>query len=127
MSPTRMSRIEAGPRAVLAFVEAFNRHDVAGMMHLMSADCVVEHWEPAPNGAVYTGKEAVTQFWQDFFRAAPRAHLKAEEVFGFGIRCVLRWRYEWVAAEGNPRHVRGVSLFKVKEGAIHQKLSYVKR
>lgn len=32
MSPTRMSRLESAMRLVLAFHEAFNRHDVAGMM-----------------------------------------------------------------------------------------------
>ena len=37
MSPARMDRVETGMRAVLAFNEAFNRHDVAGMMRLMTA------------------------------------------------------------------------------------------
>lgn len=40
MSPARMSRIESATRTILAFNEAFNRHDVAGMMQLMSDDCV---------------------------------------------------------------------------------------
>jgi hypothetical protein len=40
MSPIRMARLESGVRVVLAFNEAFNRHDVAGMMRLMSDDCV---------------------------------------------------------------------------------------
>jgi hypothetical protein len=36
MSPIRMSKLEAAMRVVLAFNEAFNRHDVPGMMQLMS-------------------------------------------------------------------------------------------
>jgi hypothetical protein len=36
MSPIRMSRLESAMRLVLAFNEAFNRHDVAGMLQLMS-------------------------------------------------------------------------------------------
>jgi ketosteroid isomerase-like protein len=47
-------------RVVLAFNEAFNRHDVAGMMQLMSDDCVFEYTAPAPDGTVYAGKEAIT-------------------------------------------------------------------
>ena len=79
-----MSRLEAAIRVVLEFNEAFNRHDVAGMMQLMSDDCVFENTDPAPDGAVYSGKEAVTQFWQDFFRELPNAHIEIEEIFGFG-------------------------------------------
>ena len=68
MNPIRMSKIESGIRVVLEFNEAFNRHDVTGMMQLMSDDCLFENTNPAPDGTVYKGKEAVTQFWQDFFR-----------------------------------------------------------
>ncbi len=126
MSPTRMARIESAMRAVLAFNEAFNRHDVAGMMQLMSDDCVFENTVPAPDGAVYKGKAAVTQFWQEFFRESPQAHIKIEEIFGLGMRCIMRWRYEWVDATGNQGHVRGVDIFQVKDGLICEKLSYVK-
>ena len=62
MSPARMSRLESAIRVVLEFNEAFNRHDVAGMMQLMSDDCIFENTNPAPDGAVYSGKEAVTRF-----------------------------------------------------------------
>jgi ketosteroid isomerase-like protein len=126
MSPIRMSRLEAASRAVLAFNEAFNRHDVAGMMRLMSDDCVFENTAPAPDGAVYTGKEAVTQFWHDFFRESPQAHIEIEEILGFGDRCMMRWRYDWVDAAGDKGHVRGVDIFHVKNGFICEKLSYVK-
>lgn len=126
MSPIRMSRLEAASRAVLAFNEAFNRHDVAGMMRLMSDDCVFENTNPAPDGAVYAGKEVVTQFWHDFFRESPQAHIEIEEILGFGDRCIMRWRYGWVDATGKKGHVRGVDIFRVKNGSICEKLSYVK-
>ena len=126
MSPIRMEKIESAMRVVLAFNEAFNRHDVAGMMQLMSNDCVFENTAPAPDGTAYSGKEAVTQFWQDFFRESPQAHIKIEEAFGMGLRCVMRWRYEWVDGTGKEGHVRGVDIFRVKDGLISEKLSYVK-
>ena len=126
MSPIRMSRIESAMRLVLAFNEAFNRHDVAGMMQLMSEDCVFENTVPAPDGAVYLGKEAVTQFWQDFFLESPQAHIEIEEIFGLDKRCVMRWRYDWTDMTGEERHVRGVDIFKVQDGLICEKLSYVK-
>ena len=100
--------------------------DVAGMMQLVSDDCVFENTEPIPDGAVYSGKEVVTQFWQDFFRESPHAHIKIEEIFGIGIRCIMRWRYDWVDVVGKKGHIRGVDIFQVKSGFICEKLSYVK-
>ncbi|MBN1449842.1 MAG: nuclear transport factor 2 family protein [Anaerolineales bacterium] len=126
MSPTRLSRLESAVRIVLEFNEAFNRHDVEGMMKLMSEDCVFENTNPPPDGAVYSGKEAVTRFWQDFFRESPQAHIEIEEIFGLGMRCVMRWRYDWVDATGKKGHVRGVDIFQLRDGFIHEKLSYVK-
>ena len=127
MSPIRMSKIEAGLRVVLAFNEAFNRHDVAGMMQLMSPDCIFENTDPAPDGTLFTGKEAVTQFWQDFFHESPHAHIEIEEAFGLGNgRSVMRWKYSWVDSAGKMGHVRGVDIFKVRDGLICEKLSYVK-
>lgn len=126
MSPMRMARLESAVRLVIAFNEAFNRHDVAGMMQLMSDDCVFENTAPAPDGAVVLGKEAITQFWQGFFLQSPHAHIKIEEIFGFGMRCIMRWRYDWVDAAGNQGHVRGVDIFRVQSGSICEKLAYVK-
>ena len=126
MSPIRMSKIESAVRIVLEFNEAFNRHDVAGMMQLMSDDCVFENTDPAPDGTVYLGKEAVSRFWQDFFRASPHAHIEIEDIFGVGLRCIMRWRYEWVNVSGEKGYVRGVDVFKMKDGFICEKFSYVK-
>ena len=126
MSPIRMSKLESSTRVVLAFNEAFNRHDVAGMMQLMSHDCIFENTNPAPDGTVYLGKEAVTDFWQAFFRESPQAHIEIEEIFGLGERCIMRWRYSWVDRAGENGHVRGVDIFRVRNGSIREKLSYVK-
>ena len=126
MSPIRMSRLESAVRVVLAFNEAFNRHDVAGMTQLMSEDCVFENTHPPPDGTVYSGKEAVTRFWQDFFFESPQAHIEIEEIFGMGNRCVMRWRYDWIDAAGKKGHVRGADIFQVKDGSISAKMSYVK-
>jgi steroid delta-isomerase-like uncharacterized protein len=126
MSPAHMAKLESAMRIVLEFNEAFNRHDVTGMMRLMSEDCVFENTDPAPDGTRYSGKEAVAQFWQDFFRDSPQAHIDIEEIFGLENRCIMRWKYHWVDAAGKKGHVRGVDIFQVKEGFISKKLSYVK-
>ena len=126
MSPYRMSKLESAIRVVLAFQEAFNRHDVSGMMQLMSDDAVFENYSPAPDGTVYSGKEAITQFWQDFTRESPNAQLKVEEIFSLGERCIMRWKYSWENTGGEKGHLRGVDIIRVRNGAIQEMLSYVK-
>ncbi len=126
MSPLRLSRFETAMRVVLEFNEAFNRHDVSGMMQLMSEDCVFENTSPAPDGSVSSGKEAVTAFWEDFFLRSPHAHIEIEEIFSSANRCIMCWRYDWVDTAGSKGHVRGVDIFTVRDGLITKKLSYVK-
>jgi predicted SnoaL-like aldol condensation-catalyzing enzyme len=126
MSPIHLDRFESGVRLVIAFNEAFNRHDVASMMGMMSDTCVFENTDPAPDGTRYQGKATITQFWQDFFVQSPQAHIKIEEILGFGNRVVMLWRYDWVDEAGIAGHVRGVDLFRVQTGLITEKLSYVK-
>jgi predicted SnoaL-like aldol condensation-catalyzing enzyme len=121
MSPARMAKIESGIRAVLEYNEAFNQHDVINMTRLLGDTCIFENTAPAPDGTVYKGKDTVTQYLQGFFQRSPHAHMEIEEIFGMGNRCILRWKYTW--GDG---HVRGVDIFKVEEGLITEKFSYVK-
>ncbi len=121
MNPARMSKIEEAIRVVLQFNDAFNLHDVPAMMALMSEDCLFENTAPAPGGTIYKGQTDVRQFWESFFQESSQAHIEIEEIFGFGERCVMRWKYSWGSG-----HVRGVDVFKVRDGLITEKLSYVK-
>jgi hypothetical protein len=38
----------------------------------------------------------------------------------------MRWKYTWADMDGAGGHVRGVDIFKIKEGLISEKFSYVK-
>jgi len=126
MSPARLSKLESTPRLILNFNDAFNRHDINGMMQLMSDDCVFENTTPAPDGSIYVGKERVRLFWQEFFQQSPSAMIEIEDIFGLGMHCVMRWKYSWMDEKGNNGHVRGVDIFKAVDGLITEKLSYVK-
>ncbi len=46
------------------FNEAFNRHDVEGIMALMTNDVVFENTSPRPDGERYDGQESVRGFWE---------------------------------------------------------------
>jgi ketosteroid isomerase-like protein len=103
------------------FNEAFNRHDVDAVMALMTEDVVFENTSPAPDGERYEGQSDVRAFWERFFTESPNARFEAEDIFIAGDRCAVGWRYEW--GDG---HIRGVDLFRVRDGKVAEKLSYVK-
>lgn len=107
------------------FNEAFNRHDVDAVMALMTDDCIFDSTRPAPDGERLEGRERVRDFWEQFFIRSPQARFVTEDLFAAGDRCVVLWRYSWVR-EGRPGHVRGVDVFRVRDGKVAEKLSYVK-
>jgi ketosteroid isomerase-like protein len=116
---------EATLRTVERFNEAFNRHDVDGIMSLMTADCVFDSTRPPPDGERIVGQARVREFWQGFFQRSPQARFETEEIFSVADRCVVRWVYHWVR-DGTPGHVRGVDVFRVRDGRVAEKCSYVK-
>ncbi len=122
----KMSKVEEAIRLVMQFNAACNRHDVAAMMALLSDDCLFESPSPAPDGTVYEGKKAITQYWQDFFHESPQAQMEIEDILGFGKRCNMHWRCEWVDGSGTEAHIRGVDIFRTENGLIIEMLSYVK-
>lgn len=109
-----------------SFNEAFNRHDVDTIMSMMTPDCVFENTFPAPDGTRYEGQDAVREVWKELFENSPEASFEIDEVIASGDRAVQLWTYRWVDTEGKSGHVRGVDVFRVREGRIAEKLSYVK-
>lgn len=111
--------------AVRRFNEAFNHHDVPAIMAAMTDDCVFDNTRPPPDGERFAGQAAVRTCWEGFFSRPPAARFETEEMFAVGDRCVVRWVYSWIK-EGGPGHIRGVDVFRVRDGKIAEKLSYVK-
>jgi ketosteroid isomerase-like protein len=111
---------------VQRFNNAFNRHDVNAVMALMTADCVFENTSPAPDGERYEGQEAVRAFWNQLFSSTPDAHFDTEELFAAGDRCTVRWRYRYTSPDGTQGHIRGVDVFRIRDGKVAEKLAYVK-
>ncbi len=126
MSPVHLERIESAVRTVIAFNEAFNRHDVPAMLQLTSEDCVFESPSPAPDGIPYKGHQAIMQYWQDFFIRFPQAHRQIEQSLGFGLHCIMLWRQDSASPDGTKTHLRGVDIFRVQNNLIYQDLSYIK-
>lgn len=111
--------------AVERFNAAFNRHDVDAVMNAMTEDCIFENTNPQPDGTRLVGAEAVRAYWGKFFAANPDALFETEEIFANADRCVVRWIYR-KQKDGKPWHLRGVDIFKVRNGKVAEKLAYVK-
>jgi ketosteroid isomerase-like protein len=94
-------------------------------MGLMTEDCVFDDTQPPPDGERMVGQAPVRDFWVELFRRSPEARFEREEIFAAGDRCVVWWTYHWVK-EGKPGHVRGVDIFRVRDGKVAEKPSYVK-
>jgi ketosteroid isomerase-like protein len=106
--------------AVARFGAAFDEHDLDAVMVAMTDDCVFESTAP-PDGRRYEGRAAVRAAWAKFFATSGTAAFEAEEQITCGDRVIVRWRYAW--GDG---HVRGVDVFRVRDGLVAEKLSYVK-
>ncbi|HEX6350193.1 MAG TPA: nuclear transport factor 2 family protein [Candidatus Dormibacteraeota bacterium] len=109
---------------VTRFSAAFVRGDVDAVMALMTDDCVFENTYPPPDGELHAGQADVRKFWESFFASTPEPHFETEDFFVSGDRALARWRFSWGGDQ--PGHVRGVDVFRVRDGKVAEKLSYVK-
>lgn len=111
--------------AIARFNDAFGRQDIDAVMAAMTDDCVFENTVPPPDGERSVGQEAVRAAFTAFFVSSPSASFEAEETFATDDRAVVRWVYRWEGVDG-AGHIRGVDLFRVRDGKVAEKLSYVK-
>jgi ketosteroid isomerase-like protein len=105
---------------VNSFGAAWANHDLEGTLELVTDDCVFDSTGPAPDGVRHEGRDALRQAWQPIFDDST-ARFEPEETFCSDDRVVQLWRYSW---DGG--HVRGVDVFRVRDGRVAEKLSYVK-
>jgi ketosteroid isomerase-like protein len=109
------------PVAVVeTFGAAWAAHDLDAALDLVIDDCVFDATGPAPDGMRHVGRPALRQAWKEIFDDST-SRFEAEETFAAGDRVVQLWRYTW-----DTGHVRGVDVFRVRDGKVAEKLSYVK-
>jgi uncharacterized protein (TIGR03086 family) len=105
---------------IVRFNDAFGRQDVDGIMALMTDDVAFEDTSP-PDGGRHVGQDAVRAAWTALFTGQPNGRFTTEHAVVAGDRATYRWVYDW--GDG---HVRGIDLFKVRDGKVAEKFSYVK-
>jgi ketosteroid isomerase-like protein len=105
---------------VAAFGSAWAAHDLEAALAMTTDDCVFESTGPAPDGVRHQGHEAIRRAWQAIFDDTASV-FEVEDSFAVDDRVVERWTYTW-----NGGHIRGVDLFRVRDGKVSEKFAYVK-
>ncbi len=101
------------------FGAACNSHDLDAALNLCSEHVIFESTMP-PDGQRAVGHAALRNIWTPVFQNL-ETHVDVEETIVTGDRVIQRVRYSW--GDG---HVRAVDLYRVTDGKVSEKLSYVK-
>lgn len=115
-----MSDAADAATVVAAFGAAWRAHDLDTALSMITDDCLFEATGPAPDGVQHKGRAEVRRAWQAIFDNTD-SNFAVEESITCGDRVVERWCYSW-----NGGHIRGVDLFRVRDGLVAEKLAYVK-
>jgi ketosteroid isomerase-like protein len=105
------------------FNQAFVQHDASLLDDLIAEDCVMESVEPAPDGTRYVGRTACLAFWHKLAKSRD-GEFAEEDIVAGGEHGVIRWRYRF--GPGLSQSIRGVTVMRVRDGAIVEAHGYVK-
>jgi uncharacterized protein (TIGR02246 family) len=108
-SPAPAAGDEAALKAVdEAFVQAFNKKDVDGVLACYADDAIL--MDPGP-ALIYRGKEEIKKGIGEFFKAQPSAELKLDEVHytavgdvGYGY---ILWTISMKGPDGSAAQMKG--------------------
>ncbi len=111
-----------------AFAEAFNRHDVDGILSFMTDEPVFEASAgPGIKGEVARGRDAVRRAFQDVFDTFSDARWSDPKHFIAGDRAVSEWVFSGTRIDGTRVEVQGCDIFTLRGGKIAIKNSYRKQ
>jgi ketosteroid isomerase-like protein len=113
--------------ALNGLLEAFNQHDLDGIMEFFAEDCSLDMPRGhAPWGTRYTGKTAVRRGLQTRFEMLPDVHYGDARHFATGNKGISEWLLTGTLRSGEKIEVRGCDLYEFREGKIVRKDSYWK-
>ena len=111
---------------ITRFEEGFNTGDVDALMASMTEDTIFEHIAPpAASVGRHIGQDAVRAVWESMPEHFPNAHFRIDDIFASGDRCTCRYTLTFDNASGGRETRRGVDVFRMREGKICEKLTYM--
>jgi len=115
-------------RALIKWNQAWDNHDLNGVMELFHDDVLFENW----TGGKAQGKEVLRKAWAEWFENHGGFRFTEEETFidEAEQKALYRWQLDWPSIEkgheGKHERRRGVDVLHFKEGKIIRKLTYSK-
>ena len=110
-----------------AFLDAFNRHDLDGIMTFFTDHPVFDFPRGRhPWGSRAEGREEVRRLLATRFEGIPNVHYGDARHFVSGNRGVSEWLLTGTTRDGRDIRVRGCDLFEFENGKIARKDSYWK-
>ena len=113
---------------IIIWLQAWNDHNLDGVMSLMHEDAVFENW----TGAVITGKKSLHRSWLPWFLHHGNFKFIVEDIFVDELeqKALFSWRLEWPSLEkmhkGKLEIRRGADVLHFLDGKIHRKYTYSK-
>ena len=108
--------------------QAWDRHDLEGVMQLFHEDVLFENW----TGAKIRGRDSLEKAWAPWFENHGGFRFTEEDTFidKAEQKVLYRWQLDWPSMEkgfeGRPESRRGVDVLHFKDGKIIKKLTYSK-
>jgi len=107
--------------------EAFNAHDAATVVALMTEDCIFETAAgPQVFGVRHVGRDAVKAAFEAVWAGLPDVSWNVTGHFVAGNRAVSEWIFRATRADGARIEVEGCDLFTLRDGRIAVKKAFRK-
>jgi steroid delta-isomerase-like uncharacterized protein len=110
-------------------LDAFNRHDLDGIMEYFSDDCSFDFPRgPEPYGQRFAGKAQVREGLASRFKGIPNVHYRDDRhwISTDGTQGVSEWTLTGTTTSGVQLKVRGCDLWEFRDDKITRKDSYWK-
>ena len=108
--------------------QAWDRHDLDGVMQLFHEDALFDNW----TGARARGRDNLQKAWTAWFENHGGFRFTGEDTFidETEQKVLYRWQLDWPSMErgfeGKHESRRGVDVLHFKDGKIIEKLTYCK-
>jgi ketosteroid isomerase-like protein len=110
-----------------ALFDAFNRHDIDGVMAFFASDCVFNAvGGPDACGTRIAGAEAIAAAFSGVWATMADAHWDHHSHFVHGDRAVSEWTFRGTNADGTRIEAEGCDLFTLSDGKIVRKQAFRK-
>ena len=116
---TETGSTSLAPTDLSATFDAFNRHDIEGVMKDFADDCVFYTvGGPEVFGSKIEGADAIAKAFTAVWAGMPDAHWDHHSHFVAGDRAVSEWVFSGTNSHGMRIEAQGADLFTLRDGKI---------